>query len=250
MAGMAVRIVDIDITGANRKVPPEQFRKIRDIDAHYGHAGPMFVRRFIERGEHRNASRHRETILEIARLMGGVTGDAAMIRAAQPFAILTQAGRIAQEFGLLPAGFNVLGAVKRAWDRFVQSSDTGALTPAAQAVDKLNQWISERWDSTIRYIDLTDEKSAVRDCVAFYDGSTVYIPKDRLVEAAGGALKETEVAAILKKANALTKTKSAAHSFTNYVTGVGRINAYALCRRQFGPTAKETSREEGGRFHG
>jgi hypothetical protein len=54
-AGMAVRIVDIDVTGVNRNVDRATLGTIGQIDQHFGHAGPAFVQAMIEHGLHRQA---------------------------------------------------------------------------------------------------------------------------------------------------------------------------------------------------
>ncbi len=89
--------------------------------------------------------------------------------------------------------------VRWAWGRFKQSTDAMALDPGTQAVTNLRTWIAERWGSSIRPTNSTDGDRVSRDAVGWYDGDAVYLPTARLREAAGGALKETEIAKALDR---------------------------------------------------
>jgi hypothetical protein len=110
LAGMAVRIVDIDVTGVNRQVDAATLRKINDH--HYRHAGPIFVRTLIERGGHRQASELRDRILKAATKLAGENADSAIVRAAVPLALLMIAGEVAKSFDLIPAATAVKEAVR------------------------------------------------------------------------------------------------------------------------------------------
>ena len=88
VAGMVVRIVDIDVTGVNREVDAATLSTINGIDHHYGHAGPLFVQRFIENGLHRQPAALRERSLKMARTIAGDNVDSATIRAALPLALI------------------------------------------------------------------------------------------------------------------------------------------------------------------
>ena len=139
---MAVRIIDIDVSGVNRAVDKTALRAIDEIDAHYGHAGIAFVRALFEQGLHQQAIALRERIDKAAReIAGGDNADAAEIRAARPLALLMVAGTMAVGFGLLPETTPVKEAVQWAWRQFKQSLDAAALDPvnagdlASQTVD-------------------------------------------------------------------------------------------------------------------
>ena len=67
LAGMAVRIVDIDVTGVNRNVDQATLAQIAAIEAHYGHAGPAFVRALVAAGAHREATGLRDEVQRAAR---------------------------------------------------------------------------------------------------------------------------------------------------------------------------------------
>jgi uncharacterized protein (DUF927 family) len=55
-AGMAVRILDIDVTDINRHVDAETLHTINSVEQNHGHAGPAFVRALTARGLHRQAT--------------------------------------------------------------------------------------------------------------------------------------------------------------------------------------------------
>lgn len=54
--GMAARFVDIDCSDVNRKVPQETIAAIRQIEQHYGEAGPEFIRKFKAEALHRDCA--------------------------------------------------------------------------------------------------------------------------------------------------------------------------------------------------
>lgn len=233
LAGMAVRIVDIDVTDVNRSVSAETLRLIDDIEEHYGHAGPAFVRSLVEHGLHRKSSELRERVLGAARRIVGDAADGAMVRAATPFALMLIAGELAKNFGLIPPSIAVTDAIMWAWQRFFKSSDATALDPDAQAIEATRGWIAERWNVTIKSVD---DRHGInnREAVAWYDNSAIYIPTTRLREAAGNALRETQVASILDRHKMLAKRPEADRLYVRYIPQIGRLKAYALRRSEFG----------------
>src|SRR4051812_5153641 len=102
-AGMAVRVPDVDVTGVNRRVDKRTMSKIEEIDAHFGHAGPVFVQSLVDNGIHRDPGGLRTKIMEGAAKLAGAGADSARARAAIPFAAASVAGALAARFGLIPA---------------------------------------------------------------------------------------------------------------------------------------------------
>ena len=240
-AGMAVRFADVDVTGVNRLVDAATLAKINSISDHYGHAGPAFIQALIKAGTHRSPDDLRAGINELARrLVGkgsdGGAPDSALLRAAHPFAVLLMAGLLAKEYGLLPATTDVGGAVKWAWGRFQGSSDAEALDPAAQAMANLRTWIAERWTTSIHGIHA--ELRPTRDALGWFDDDAVYLTPHRLIEAAGGVLKEAEIAKALDAARGIAKRKSEKHTFVEWVPKIGKLKVYALSRTHFGHEAQ------------
>ena len=160
-----------------------------------------------------------------------------MIRAALPFGILIMAGTLAKEFGILPETIDVAAAVQWAWSRFTKSTDAMALSPEVQAVNALRLWVAERWNSSIR--STTGDNSQFREQTGWYDGDAVYIPAERLREAAGSSLKEIEIGRALNNLGYIAKKKSSDVYYCNYVPQIGKLKAYALTRKEFGRTGKD-----------
>lgn len=235
MAGMAVRIVDVDVTGVDRNVPKADMQRIEAVGRHFGHAGPAFVEGLIREGVHRKAADLREEINRRAALIAGEGSDSALLRAALPFAILLTAGHLAQTFGLIPKDADIGRAISWAWGRFQRSSDAEALNPNETAINALRLWIAERWGVSIR--DINTEGGGSQAAVAWFDADHVYIPKERLREAAGGALKEQELVSALEDGECIGKREDAKRAYIRYVPKVGAVKAYALRRKKFGRTS-------------
>ncbi len=231
MAGMAVRIPDVDVSGINRDVDRGTMGRIEEVQRHYGHAGPAFVEFLIGEGLHLKADELRAAVGTTAiAIAGGEGADSALIRAAMPFAILVTAGRLAQRAALLPGDVDLSRAVSWAWSRFQSSSDAKVLDPSAQAIANLRLWILERWGVTIRDVE---NNVGNQIAVGWYDADAVYIPKDRLRDAAGGALKQQEIVAALEAEDFIARRKGT-RPYVTYVPKIGDVGAYALKRSAFG----------------
>ena len=230
---MAVRIIDIDVTGVDRQVDAATLRTINDIEHHYGHAGPFFVRSLIQQGLHRQAPALRERILRAARTIAGEDTDSAIVRAATPLAVLTVAGELAKNFGLIPSTAALKDAVLWAWDRYRQSSEAAALDPETQIVAELRARIAERWGVTIKSVD-AESGINNRETIAWFDDTAVYIPKRTLREVTGCNLRESEIASILARRGLIAKRTETDRLYVRYVPKVGRVEAYALSRSEFG----------------
>ncbi|MGH1592295.1 DUF927 domain-containing protein (plasmid) [Methylobacterium phyllosphaerae] len=251
--GMAARIPDIDITNVDRAVDQAVMARIQACDQHYGHAGPAFVRKIIDLGFHRRAEEIRQAINQAADVLAGPGADSAMRRAALPFAILMNAGLMACRFGILPANVDVKGTVDWAWGKFGVSTDAAALNPEEQAVSCLRAWVAERWDSEVLPTEIEfGTKAPNRNASAWYDDTAVYIPAHRIVEAAGGTLKETEVGRALDAQGLIAKRKDKDCNFHTFVPKVGRFKVYALRRSEFRIATREEPSaftvHAGGRF--
>lgn len=232
-AGMAVRFADIDVTEINRQVDTTTLRRISQVEQHYGHAGPAFVRALIARGLHRQAEALKGGILAARRKLADEGSDAAIIRSAMPFAVLLIAGELAKILGVLPQHAEVHKAVYWAWERFRQSRDSDVLSPEDHALAKLRQYIAERWGVTIKDVKDYSGYSGSREAVGWYDDDAVYIPKDRILEATGGVFKETHIGALLKRQNVLAKHERDRFTWP-HVPKIGGVKCYALKRSEVG----------------
>lgn len=240
--GQAVRVADIDVSDINRMLDAATFAKIDGILKNYGHAGPAFVRALVAAGTHERADDVRGGINTLADRLAGPNADSATRRAARPFAILVMAGGMAQQYGLLPTGTAVQDAVRWAWGKFTKSSDAVALDPTALAIGNIRTWVAERWRTSLHGIHA--EEKPTRDAVGWWDDDAVYLTPDRLIEAAGGTLKEAVVAKALSEAGMLAKSKGDRHLFCSWVPKVGKLKVYALSRDHFGRGPEVEPRED------
>jgi hypothetical protein len=231
--GMAVRFPDVDVTGVNPSVSSETIDSLHQIFTNYGHAGPAFVRELIANGLHREPDRLRERITKMARVIAGSGAKSPNIRAAMPFAILAIGGSLAQQFGILPSEADIEGSINWAWGRFCSSSDALAIDPEQQALVRIRQYVAERWDVTIKSTDFTASVNN-REAAAWYDKDTVYLPTNRVTEAAGDVLKEQRVAAVLHQGGYLSRRGGPKRIAIRWVPKIGRIDCYALKRSEFG----------------
>jgi hypothetical protein len=241
LAGMAVRIADIDVTGVNRTVAQATLDAITDIERHFGHAGPAFVEGLLRDGYHRNPEDLRRQINRAASLIAREEVGT-RVRAATPFAILLVAGELAKALEVVPPAAGIRAAVLWAWERYLGSSEAIALDPAEQTVSHLRTWIAERWDVTVKSVDaawddVDGRRLNNRETLAWYDADTVYVPATRLREAAGNVLTEREIAQALDQRSLLARRSDARRIAVRRVPNVGRIDAYALRRDQFGRPA-------------
>ncbi|WP_155931833.1 DUF927 domain-containing protein [Methylopila sp. 73B] len=241
-AGMSVRILDVDVTGVNRRVDAERLRQIGGVRANYGHAGPAFVEHLVKTGLHKKASEVRERIMRVGEALAG-DADAATVRAATPLAVLQVAGELAREAGLICPEVNVQRAIGWAWGRFQTSTNAEALDPDAQATNNLRTWIVSRWNVSIKHVTPGAGGNPSREAEGWYDSDAVYIPKGALREAAGNVMKEQALAEMLERTQGLHRRKDATRRYIQYIPGGLRINAYALSRQSFGLGAFMEDRE-------
>jgi hypothetical protein len=235
--GMAARFADVDCSDVNRKVPAETIAAIGGVMRHYGEAGIAFIRRFMAEGLHRDPDALRRRVVAMANKIAGGDVAGAQVRAALPFALLQICGQLAREFEVLPETANVKAAVKWAWNGFTGSSGAGALDPEQQAEANLRRHVAEHRDITIKKTEpgKTDPHNN-RDAVGWYDTKAVYIPVDRIAEAAGGMLSERAIGRMLENRNLLADRKKDRLT-VDYIPKVGYVPSYALKLSEFGPTA-------------
>jgi hypothetical protein len=232
--GMAVRFPDIDVSEVNSRVPAETIDAIDQIAQHYGHAGPAFVTALIAAGLHRQPDSLRGRVLAMARNLAGDEADSPKIRAAIPFAVVSIAGALAQQFEVIPVEADIAGAVRGAWGQFISSSDALALDPEEQAIANIQRFVKQAWDVTIR--DTTGCALINREAEGWYDTDAVYLPKETLTKAVRGLLSEAQVARLLDRRDYLAKRGDRNRIATRYVPKVGHIDCYALKRSVFGRT--------------
>jgi hypothetical protein len=97
---------------------------------------------------------------------------------------------------------------------------------------------AERWDVTIKSVDIGaesyDRKLNNREAVAWYDDTTIYVPAQRLREAAGETLKTQQIVKALADRELISNRQDQRRATVRWVPKIGRIDAYALKRSEFG----------------
>src|SRR5262249_3872031 len=148
------------------------------------------VRALVSKGLHRHAQALRDRVLAASHEIAGPDADSAIARAALPFALALIAGELAKAFDVIPESAAVVKVVRWAWDAFQRSNDSSILDPEEQAVAHLRRWVAERWDVTIQDIA---RSNGYREAKGWYDKTTIYIPRERIAEATGNFVKETQI---------------------------------------------------------
>jgi hypothetical protein len=177
----------------------------------------------------------RERVNDAAQKIAGEASDSAKVRAAIPFALLLIAGELAKSFGIIPTWATLRESVIWAWDRFQQSSDSIALDPEAQAISNLRRWILERWDVLLKPTTAAGGINN-RETLAWHDETAIYIPKDRIREATGNVLKESQIGAMLNRLGLLAQRGEPDRYTVRWVPRLGKLICYALRRSEFGPS--------------
>jgi len=105
------------------------------------------------------------------------------------------------------------------------------------AENNLRRYIAEHRDVTIKKIKSRRfESHNNRDAVGWYDDRAVYIPVDRIADAAGGVLSERAIGRMLQRRELLAWQKKD-RSTVGYVPKIGYVRSYALKLTEFSPTA-------------
>lgn len=73
-----------------------------------------------------------------------------------------------------------------------------------------------------------------REAVAWYDDTAIYMPVQRLREASGETLKAQQVVKALVDRSLLADRHSSKRAAVRWVPKIGRVDAYALRRSEFG----------------
>ena len=70
--------------------------------------------------------------------------------------------------------------------------------------------------------------------MAWYDQTAIYLPVQRIREASGQTLKAQQIVKALTDRDLLAKRQNTKRATVRHVPGIGRIDAYALKRQEFG----------------
>jgi hypothetical protein len=230
--GVALRVLDVDVSEVNRSVPESTLEAIAQIYHSYGHAGPAFVNALYAAGLFGEGVSIREQIHRRAQAFAeGSTGGATR-RSALVFGLLAETADLMKQFEIQPMSVDVQGAISWAWNAFRSSPESRLLDDVNSVVlDRLTDWIATHWGSKITHVG---DDRLHPEAFGWYDDECVYVRSTKLVEATGNVLKEREVARILSRQGKILKRKAADCTFVNHVPKHGPVKAYALSREHFG----------------
>jgi hypothetical protein len=93
--------------------------------------------------------------------------------------------------------------------------------------------INERWDVTIKPANVEPYYINSHEAEAWYNGNAIYVPKNRIDEATGHILKESEIGKCLDKNKLLASKPACDRYMVRHIPKVGRIPAFALKREEF-----------------
>jgi putative DNA primase/helicase len=240
--GASLRILDIDVSSVEHRDRPALFQRIPQLQAHCGHAGPRFVEELVRNGWNRCRDELRIDVLELARaLVGGDAPNPALLRAAEPLAVIWKAAEFAREFGLIPTDADCERVIRWAWESFLQGAERLVRQPEERAIEALSLFIAQRWDSTIR--DLDGSRPATREAEGWYDKNEICIPADLLSQASGNILPQKPLAKMLKERGLLARTEEH-HNAVRFREGKNRLRVYALVRDAFAPKEAAPATEQ------
>ena len=229
--GMAARFPDVDVS-ETVDVSPKTFALVEGCRKNYGHAGVVFVRHLFEVGLADDGEKLHREITNAANAIAGVDAPAPRRRAALPFAVLSRAGELAIDAGLLPRDADVAGAVQKAWEAYVGGAEAEMLDGTAVAIERLRAALATGWNTSV--IALKAVGSGYHGWTACYDGSSIYVPVGKLMELIGTGVKVQAVVKELVRLGLLNP--QGAHMTWEKIPGGSRVRHYRLVRDAFAPS--------------
>ena len=232
-AGVVVRVIDLVIKAV--MVDPKEFLEIETLfRENYGHAGPLFVQRLIEEGQHADPAQLRDLVTASTAALAGKDASAIERRAAGVLGIIRAAGELAQTYRLLPPSLDIDKAITSLWDDFRASDSAEVLDPYTAAIERLGIAIRQNLDVTIKKLPRPDHENNVK-AEGWHDGNYVYLPGDVLSKYSG--LPASQIAKRLH-ADKMLSPGEGNNLARQWVPGVGRLRVYALFRSHFATTGE------------
>lgn len=170
--GLSARFPDIAVT-AGVSVSADTIQSIEAVKAHFGHAGPAFVRWLISEGWHTRGAELRKRIDVAARLLAedGDTEEApadgahpAKVRAARVFALVQIAGELAVEAKLLTDAEKIRSAVRTARQTFAKSDEGRATEGESSLIDGFRSWVARNKGGAL----ISAGEESTREVVGWY----------------------------------------------------------------------------------
>jgi len=226
--GAETRQWNVGVVGFNEAVSHEFIKSFREegFRKNFGHAGKLFVQSLFDGGYVSDPNSLRKEHGEIAHdLAKGVSGK--LGRTAEIPATICLAARLVGRLGILPveAAQRIEDATRRLWGLYLE----GPVANGNEAVkDRINQWITERFGTTICGCDdPTTARGLVRE--GWYDDRHFYLTDENLVRAEGGTLGPKEIHNILNGLSLVGPGRSREHK-KRYVPKNSGVQAYPLVR--------------------
>jgi hypothetical protein len=227
-AGTVVRVVDLLIKPVT--IDNKEFREIeRLFGKNFGHAGPLFVERLIEEGQHTDPTALRDLVAATTAALAGEDATPIETRAAGVLGLLRAAGELAQSYDLLPPSIDIGAAIKSMWDDFRGSDSAEVLDPVATGIERLGVAIRQNIDITIKKLPKPEHDNNVK-AEGWHDGNYVYLPGDVLAKYSG--FPANQIAKRLHADKMLSPGEDN-NLARQWVRGVGRLRVYALMRSHF-----------------
>lgn len=230
--GAAVRLLDMDVSEVNGKVPLDVIFRLRDtVYDNHGWAGEMFVKQLVDAGYADDA----KTILEMRkRFVNEIAGGdpvGVSARAADILAILKVGVELALQWGVLPEAFRGRfdDAIRALW---AQVMGGAVFNSNATIINQIQFWVNSRWDRSVVEVG---NSSGVRDVEAWYDAEIIYVTPEKLLEATGNVVREIEIKKVLDENESIISVSEKAQKKFNhrYIPGVANLKHVRLVRNKF-----------------
>lgn len=246
-AGAVARSWEIDVDDAE-VLQDDVIAGMDGIKQQYGHAGPVFIQHLIDQGYPKDTDRLRKRIKDADASLSA-NGDAPQKRRVSgAAAILLVAGELAQEAGLIKAGYDLQSAVRRVLERSYRRMAQD-MDPIETALINLRGRVLLNVGLDIQVLDY-DPDNVHREIVAYYgypdgpqkftseengrgdDERVYFIPTDQMMALSGGNVTAAAMARSLKKRGNLI-TPSANNSQWETLPRGGKIKHYRVSGQFF-----------------
>lgn len=213
-AGAVARTWEIDVDDAEI-LNDETITRMKGIEKHYGHAAPAYIQHLIDAGYPKAVDRLRKRIKDAETTLSAIGEAPQKRRVAGAAAILLVAGELAQDAGLIDAGYDLPSAVKRVLERsYVRMARD--MDPIETALVNLREGVLRRLGVDIRELDY-DQDTVHREVVGYFgyeskptdftsdekaftvDERIYFLPIDQLMALGGGNVTAAAIARALNK---------------------------------------------------
>lgn len=197
----------------------------RNSTTHYGHAGPLFIRKLIASAEQPQLS---DLLAQFHAQYTTSNGQEA--RAAARFALLAMAGELATEYGILPTEPGTAStAMLQLFDVWLAGRGSGPHEDK-QILKGIADFIAKHGDQ--RFSSITDHHGEARDRAGYWestpDGGRGYLFNRPGLEEAGRGYDLTRIVQALDTAGAIAKRDPGKHQVLKRLPGGTRQRFYCI----------------------